>query len=345
MATTKSLKELHKTVESLPVFVVLDSLYAKNANSPVAASKTASQNYSELVGRVKKALHEDMNIETISDARSLPFTTLFSLAEMIVYANTKNPEIFLQVMNPEYSDDFLACHSLNVAFISSKVGMGMGLKYKELSEICVASLLHDIGMTRIDAECYNHERDLSRRERNVVNSHPNLGWEFFKKLEHDFPWLLNVILGEHKREGGKGYPEGVEGDLHLYTKIIGVCDSLEALSHQRVHRKAFHPADVMKTIIKAKEYLFAKDILHAVIESLSMYPVGSLVQLNSKKIARVIEPIYGSPLRPAVRVVDNDGEAADESDMTTDLSNNSNLYITGLVYSEQYQVPEKLAVS
>ena len=244
-------------------------------------------------------------------------------------------------MQPQYRGDFLANHSLNVAFLAVTVGEGMKLPYQELTELGVAALLHDIGMTKIDALCYTHDRELSAEERTLLEQHPAAGWKFFEKLESEFPWLLRVICEEHLREKG-GYGGKPAPVLHPYSRIVGVVDSFEALTHMRIFRKAFHPADAMKAIIEAKSSLFARSVLRASIEALSMFPVGSLVQLNNKKTALVINAVPKSPLRPMVRTI------VGESNATSDIINlaeTPNVYITGIIYNEFYQIPDNLTLT
>jgi HD-GYP domain-containing protein (c-di-GMP phosphodiesterase class II) len=340
MNKTKDLRKLRREMASQPVFVALESLYSRNESSPISRNKSSGQKYAEMSAMLTDYLHNKLNVASVQSVRDLSFSGLFSVAEMIVYCITKTPEMLVEVMNPVYAGDFLAHHSLNVAFLSSRVGLGLGLDYKQLTELSVAAILHDIGMTKLDADCYLHDRPLSKQERDAVEQHPYLGWQFFEKLSGDFPWLLRVIEEEHLREHGQGYPAGKKGELHIYSKIIGVCDAFEALSHQRLFRKAFHPAEVMKTIIAAKEFVFAKDILRAVVESLSLYPVGSLVQLNNKKIAFVAEAIEGYPLRPTVWVIGESPTEPAQVREQIELSKETNLYVTGLVYNDQYQRPE-----
>jgi HD-GYP domain-containing protein (c-di-GMP phosphodiesterase class II) len=342
MAKTKDLSDLRKSIDSTPLMVTLEYLYTKNIASPVATNKSASQKYSELVNLVTDMLYNKLRGEAAENARDIPLTSLFSISEMILLSLNKSKDVLINVMNPQYTGDFLASHSLNVAFLSCSVGMGMEFQYRELTEIGVAALLHDIGMTKIDSECYLNKESLSKLDREAIEKHPILGWQFFEKLKTDFPWLLRVICEEHKREHGQGYPSDVEGELHPYSKIVGLCDSFEALTHNRIYRKAFHPADAMKAIVAAKESVFARDVLRGMIESLSMFPVGSIVQLNNKNAALVVETVWRSPLRPIVSILrENDPEPAE----TIDLSKENNLYITGIIYNDQYQVPKDLKVS
>jgi hypothetical protein len=82
------------------------------------------------------------------------------------------------------------------------------------------------------------------------------------------------------------------------------------------------------------------------IDYLSLYPVGSLVQLNNKKISLVIEAIPGSPLRPKVRSIrESTGADISELQETVDLSKDNTVYVTGLVYDDNYEVPEHKAAS
>ena len=106
---------------------------------------------------------------------------------MILYSLTKAKELLLQVMLPEYTGDFLACHSLNVAFLSCKVAMDKGFSYKELTELTVAALLHDIGMTTMDSGTFEHGGALDKNERETVEQHPDRAQCFFSRSRRIFP--------------------------------------------------------------------------------------------------------------------------------------------------------------
>jgi len=341
------ISDLVKSIEILPEFIVLDTMYANSEDSPVAGNNPAALQYEKLAQRFEHVLVREMQIEHANDVRSLPFTSLFSLAEMILYSMAKTEAILLQVMHPVYRGNFIPCHSLNVAFISGMVGMGMGLSYRELNELCVAGLLHDFGMTRIAPQHYFHDGILSVEERAIVETHPMVGYQFFEQLRRDFPWLLRVILEEHRRENNIGYPANDGEELHLYSKIVGLCDTFEALTHARQFRKAFHPADAIKKIIAERNVKFARGVLRAMVDTVSIYPMGGLVQLNNKKIALVIEPVKGSPLRPIIRLVHGAGSNEKENGNGSgyldriNLTKETTLYITGLVYDDLHQLPPK----
>lgn len=342
MQPQKTLNEFRHYLESLPIFIVLDTQYSKNKNSSIAADKPADAQYEELVKRLEDILLDKLQNNPRESVRELPFTTLFSISDMVIYSIVKSSPIFQHVMNPEYITSYLPCHSLNVAFISCKIAMGMRFSYEQLNQLGVAALLHDIGMTQLPRNIYENQAELPPEKRKSIESHSVLGYQFLEKLKNDFPWLLRVVLETHKRENNKGYPDLVKDEPHIFSKIIGVADTFEALAHNRAFRKAYHPSDAIKTIISGKRDFFAKDILRALIESLAIYPVGSLVQLNNKNIAVVVDAIEGSPMRPIVQIIGEDDLHETSDQRVINLSEENNLYITGLVYSTLYLTPDKI---
>ncbi|MBN1983298.1 MAG: HD domain-containing protein [Chitinivibrionales bacterium] len=337
----KSTFKIRKNLPDLPEITFLRSLYSKIETSPVAASKNCSQKYTECIQKVKVIFESARDHEFIQYTRQLPFTTIFTLAEMILLTTKESPDIFLEVMRPEYSSEYIPCHCLNVAFLSCKIGIEYGLPYKQLIELCVAAILHDIGMVKLNKTNYLHERTLSDEERFKIEEHPIIGWNFLKELREEFPWLLKVVLEEHKRENNQGYPQQVNGDLHEYSKIVGLCDSYEALSHARIFRKAFHPTDAMKMTIEGGKTLFAKEILRAMIDALAIYPVGSLVQLNIKKMAQVIQSVEGAPMKPIVQLIEEQNQTIVFTSETIDLSLDNAQFITNIVYTDDYKIPNR----
>lgn len=333
--------ESEQNLDSQREMMILDSLYSRNEQSPIATSKDYRKQYSDLIIKVKKIFGSIEHLEVVEHPRQFPFTTVFSIADMIILSVTKSVNLILEVMKPEYSHEYLPCHSLNVAFLSCKIGIECGLNYRELTELSVGALLHDIGMIKLNQNNYLHERSLSEEERFKIEEHPIIGWNFFKALKDDFPWLLKVILEEHKRENNQGYPQWVKGELHLYSKIVGLCDSYEALSHARIYRKAFHPSDALKMTIESGKNLFHRTIMKAMIEALSIYPVGSLVQLNNNEIAQVVQAKKKAPMKPVVCVLEEIKNKVVHTTEVIDLSTDATRYITNVIYIDSYKIPNK----
>lgn len=267
---------------------------------------------------------------------------------MIIFSLVNSKDILKEVMRPAYLGDYFLFHTLNVAFLSCQAAIGLGLSYKELTQVCVIALLHDIGMKFIDQNSFDHSGDLSESQREEVDRHFDISYQYFKNLENDIPFLLKVIEVENRRlkQGRRNPADKVEeenetGRWHTISELVSMCNKFEALCHDRPYRKAFHPADAMRHFVEENKQHYDHRFIRAIIDSVSLYPITSLVRLNNNRIGYVIDIVEGAPLSPIVAIVDETADPLpDEPPLTNeviDLSQKSTLFINELVYSKRYR--------
>lgn len=251
---------------------------------------------------------------------------------------TESCSLMEDAMRAVYQGEMITCHSLNVAVLSYCVSTVLGLTDAQKDEIIIAALVHDTGMKKIDVLLYNQNKKITRSERSEIERHPILGAEILDSVKYKMPWLHTVALEEHCREDGSGYPGTVDTKgMHLYSKIIGLCDVFEAMTHFRPYRKAYHPADIMKKLIKGNRKRFPVDLFKGLIEAVSLYPVGSFVMLNNERIAKVVKAVKGNPLSPDIKIIRNTQTEPE----ICNLANEPNVNIAGVVYDEHYQPLEE----
>jgi HD-GYP domain-containing protein (c-di-GMP phosphodiesterase class II) len=239
-----------------------------------------------------------------------------------LYANT------LAYQNPS---DLLVYHSINVFICSVKIGMALGYSRRQLLELSIAALLHDIGMTKVPEQIIKKTNQLSNKELDTIKKHPIYGHEIITKLGKKYMWLAKVVLQEHEREQGQGYPEGIKGnEIHEYAKIIGVADVYEALTHPRPHRREALPYEAIEEL----KALFSLKILKAFLTQLTMYPLGCYVKLNSNVIGRVTAVNTDSPLQPIIEPVCDSQGRSSEPGQVINLSQEPFLHIVECLHQE-----------
>ena len=201
-----------------------------------------------------------------------------------------------------YGTDMYIASPVNSMIYSFKVGMRMGYTPEKLTEICLAALHHDIGMYLIPDAIIRKNGKLTESEFAVIRKHTETGRDLFTALNH--PNVARAIHEHHERENGQGYPSGLKGDeISEYAKIIGICDSYEAMTHDRPHKKAAAQYLSVLQLAGSKDMLFSPQIVKMFLDVITLYPIGSYVRLNNKAIGIVAETNPNNPLKPIVRIV------------------------------------------
>ena len=144
----------------------------------------------------------------------------------------------------------LALHSVNVCIYALMLGKGVNYSSKQLIELGITAILHDIGMVLIPQEIVEKNGKLTASEIEKVRKHPYYTYKVLQTLGEKYSWIAKVAYQEQEREGGQGYPRGLKGDeIHEYAKIIGVVDVYEALTHHRPQRKGYMPHEAVKLLL------------------------------------------------------------------------------------------------
>ena len=130
-------------------------------------------------------------------------------------------------------------HTRRVARLSVLVGQELGLRGARLRSLAVAALLHDVGKLQVPDAILGKTGSLTLAEFAVIKRHPGDGAELLGHIG-GFAGEVPLVRGHHERLDGSGYPDGLRGDeLSLELRILGVCDVYDALSSQRVYRRAY----------------------------------------------------------------------------------------------------------
>ncbi|MGR3173160.1 MAG: HD-GYP domain-containing protein [Candidatus Scalindua sp.] len=229
--------------------------------------------------------------------------------------------------------DNLAVHSVNVCIYALMLGKGVNYSSKQLIELGITALLHDIGMVFMPQEIVEKNGKLTASEIEKIRRHPYYTYKILQTLGEKYSWIANVAYQEQEREGGQGYPRGLKGDeIHDYAKIIGVVDVYEALTHHRPQRKGYMPHEAVKLILGTQKELFSNEVKRLLLTRLSCFPLGSYVRLNSKAICTVVEINEDSPLRPTVEILFDSQDRKLPKKKVINLADAPLLYVTGTVY-------------
>lgn len=201
-------------------------------------------------------------------------------------------------------DHYLYTHSVNVAIYSCQLAIANGMPIKNIEEIGLGALLHDLGKMYIPLEVINKPAKLTKEEYDQVKAHCELGFDILRKV-HEIPIpVSHCALQHHERIDGRGYPRGLKGDeIHKYAKIMSVADVFDALTSHRVYRPAMLPHRALEILYAGCGTQFDTYQVKLFKDAVAIYPQGLTVTLNDGRTGIVCNYDFKSAGRPVVRII------------------------------------------
>lgn len=244
------------------------------------------------------------------------------------------------ILGGEVREMELAKSSINTAILSIIIGEHMGLPRHSLLQVATGALLHDVGMLKIPASIVNKEGKLNDAEMQTMRSHTSYGFKLIVKELMYADEVGRAASQHHECWDGEGYPSRIAGNnIDIGARIISVADAFEAMVSPKSWRDSILGYQAMKNLLSDNARRFDPDIIKAMIQSMGIYPVGSIVLMNNSIIARVIESHKEAPLRPKIRVLIDEFAkpyTQNEGDVI-DLLENRNIFIARAIDPSEYK--------
>lgn len=164
----------------------------------------------------------------------------------------------------KWFDQYTFDHSIDVSVYSIIIGINMKLEKKDLIELAIASIFHDIGKVFIPIEIVNKSGKLSDEEWNTMKTHPEIGSDYLKSLVNMPKSIHEAILYHHEKMDGTGYPQGLSMyNIPIFSKIISIADTFDALTSDRPYREKWSLEKAIDYVLKHTGTHFDRDILRA----------------------------------------------------------------------------------
>ena len=229
--------------------------------------------------------------------RTLHLDSARLMAARIGESVTRNPSALVSLARLKTADTYTYLHSVAVGGLMTAVARDLGLPQEQQERAALAGLLHDFGKALTPADILNKKGALLDAEFDVVRQHPVIGESLLVAAGFDDADVLHVVKHHHERMDGKGYPDRLAAaQLPLLTRIGAVCDVYDAITSNRPYKAGWDPAESLRHMAKGEGH-FDVQILKSLVRVLGIFPVGSLVRLESGFLAVVIER-GAHPLQP-----------------------------------------------
>ena len=215
----------------------------------------------------------------------------------------RNPGALVGLLRIKTKDDYTFLHSVSVCALMVAFCRSRGLDAATTHQAGLGGLLHDTGKALVPDAILNKPGPLSPEEFDIVKRHPRDGHAILLQTPDLGPIPLDITLHHHERRDGSGYPDGLAGDaIGELAQMAAIVDVYDALTSERSYHKAIPAAEALRKIYEWSKFhfnpVFAQDFMRCV----GIYPVGTMVRLESGRLAVVIEAHESNLLAPKVNV-------------------------------------------
>ena len=258
--------------------------------------------YLELIERLNEVC-ENIASNVAVEARSIDNIT----GQLLQAVREQRNSFIGFILGGEIKGHDLAKNLVNTAILSALIALELKLPNHRVLQIVTGALLHDVGMLRMPKEIVEKKGGLSEAELQRIQSHTLYTYRIVNK-ELLYPEDVGlIVLQHHERWDGEGYPRRIAGTaIDLGARIVSVADAFEAMVSKKPYRNSMMGYQAMKNLLSDNLRRFDPDVIKAFIQTMGIYPIGSIILLNNGAMARVEEVMANAPLRPRIRILINE---------------------------------------
>ena len=252
---------------------------------------------------------------------------------------TRNPDALAPLSRLKSEDTYASEHAVATAALIIAFGRQQGLPEPEIEKLALGTMVKDVGHAAIDARLITKPGTLSQAEFSIVQSHVEEGLAVLEATSRLSETSVAVVLEHHERYNGCGYPYRMAGDeISLAGRMAAIVDTYDAMTSARPYRAAMSPSHALRQLYEEGGKQYDPALVAAFVKTVGIYPVGTLVLLESGHLA-VVEQLHpDNMLTPVVLVIYHTGR---QQYLTTpaqvDLSRKVGNHYGQIVRAESYE--------
>lgn len=274
--------------------------FSTEVETATKASEALSHEYKQLLADLGKGREIDLSVvkSGVSD-----------MVESVI----RNPAAMMWIVQLKKLDEYTYSRALGTSVWCATFGRHLGLEIKSINQLALGGLLLDLGKSRLPADILTKKGPLSEDELKLVRDHVDLSVRILisdenkksgkQKLDFD---VLQMVATHHERYDGSGYPQGMENtDIPMFGRVAGIVDSYDAMTSERPYMdsRPLSPHEAITELYSLRDSKFQAELVEQFIQTVGLYPTGSLVELNTGQVGAVVETNGLRRLQPTLMLL------------------------------------------
>ncbi|NHZ97259.1 HD-GYP domain-containing protein [Massilia sp. CCM 8734] len=260
----------------------------------------------------------------MQDARlgkAIELDSVSPMVENITESILRNPGALMGMLRIKNKDDYTFLHSVSVCTLLVAFCRSRGMDAATTYQAGLGGLLHDTGKALVPDHILNKPGPLTDEEFAIIKKHPRDGYDILLKSPGIGPIPLDITLHHHERRDASGYPDKQgEGAISELAQMAAIVDVYDAITAERCYHKGMPAAEALRKIYEWSKFHFHPTYAQEFMRCVGIYPVGTMVMLESGRLGVVIEPHETKLLAPKVNVFFNTRRNVYIKPETVDLS-------------------------
>ena len=255
----------------------------------------------KIVGRLKGTL--TLVVKQMGRGRTVDYGRLKESVGDMVESVLRCPDDFTWLVRLREQDERSYDHSLRSALWAVQFARYVGMPKDEIDVLCMGTLLKDIGKAKLSNRLLRKE-NRSEAEEREYRKHVTYGVDLLRQTRQIEPRVISVVRYQTERNDGSGYPEGLAGGkIPLLARIAGIASTYDSICYSRDGSEPLAPSRAVGVLYGMRDKQFSDDLVVSFIQSIGLYPTGTLVELTTGDIGVVTEQHPKSRLTPKVAVL------------------------------------------
>ena len=243
--------------------------------------------------------------------------TVQAMVESVV----RNPDALTCFTQLKKRNEYTALHSLRVCILALNFGRHLGFSPEELQVLGIGALLHDIGKMKVPNEILDKPDRLTKSEYAIMRNHVPYGVEILEHAHGVPAAAIHVARCHHERYDGGGYSSGLKGnEINIFGMIGSIVDCYDAITSDRSYHAGIPSHVALKKMYQWRNREFHPGMVEQFIQCLGIYPIGSVVELNTGEVGVVVTTNRTHRLNPRVAIVLKPDHTPYPTPSITDLS-------------------------